>query len=59
MLGGRGHTKLHEGAVAVVALHVTPGAPLPRAATLRLLYHLLGVAPAYKCGPCAGCHPVR
>lgn len=54
LLGGAGHTKLHDEALAVVALHVTPGAPLPRAATLRLLYHLLGVVPAYRCVPCLG-----
>ncbi len=49
LLGSRSHTSLHEAALGAVAPHVAPGAPLPRAGTLALLYHLLGVVPAYRC----------
>lgn len=42
------HTPLHEQALQVMALHVAPGLPLPRKQTLAVLYHVLGVVPAYR-----------
>ena len=42
------HTSLHEQALQVMALHVAPGLPLPRKETLAVLYHVLGVVPAYR-----------
>ena len=42
------HTPLHEQALEVMALHVAPGLPLPRNQTLAVLYHVLGVVPAYR-----------
>lgn len=42
------HTPLHEQALEVMALHVAPGLPLPRKQTLAVLYHVLGVVPAYR-----------
>ncbi len=42
------HTPLHDEAVGVLALHVAPGLEVPRAASLRLLFHVLGVVPAYR-----------
>ncbi|GIL73837.1 hypothetical protein Vretimale_5312 [Volvox reticuliferus] len=42
------HTRLHDECVAVIALHVAPGLDIPRRASLELLYHLLGVIPAYR-----------
>ncbi|KAK9840722.1 hypothetical protein WJX81_000165 [Elliptochloris bilobata] len=42
------HTTLHEQALAAVSLHVAPGAALPRAASLALLYHVLDLMPAYR-----------
>lgn len=42
------HTSLHDQALGVVALHAAPGFPLPREATLAVLYHVLGVVPAYR-----------
>lgn len=42
------HTSLHEQALQVVALHVAPGLPLPRKDTLAVLFHVLGVVPAYR-----------
>ncbi|KAF5835979.1 armadillo-type protein [Dunaliella salina] len=41
------HTPSHEDALAVVALHCSAH-DVPRAASLALLYHLLGVVPAYR-----------
>ncbi|GLC46160.1 hypothetical protein PLESTB_001196200 [Pleodorina starrii] len=56
------HTALHDECLAVVALHVAPGLDIPRRASLELLYHLLGVIPAYRDrivpllrSLCAGC----
>ncbi|GIL49256.1 hypothetical protein Vafri_5386 [Volvox africanus] len=56
------HTRLHDECVAVMALHVAPGLDIPRRASLELLYHLLGVIPAYRDriipllrSLCAGC----
>jgi hypothetical protein len=48
------HTLLHDECVAVMALHVAPGLDIPRRASLELLYHLLGVIPAYRWGREAG-----
>lgn len=42
------HTPLHEQALEVMALHVAPRLPLPRNQTLAVLYHVLGVVPAYR-----------
>ena len=42
------HTPLHEQALQVMALHVAPGLPLPRKDTLAVLFHVLGVVPAYR-----------
>ncbi|MEW5303879.1 MAG: hypothetical protein WDW36_006532 [Sanguina aurantia] len=43
------HTPLHEEALSVVSLHCSAaGGDIPRAASLGLLYHLLGVIPAYR-----------
>ena len=42
------HTSLHEQALQVMALHVAPGLPLPRRDTLAVLFHVLGVVPAYR-----------
>ncbi|KXZ48792.1 hypothetical protein GPECTOR_25g376 [Gonium pectorale] len=56
------HTLLHDKCVAVLALHVAPGLDIPRRASLQLLYHLLGIIPAYRDrivpllrSLCAGC----
>ncbi len=49
VLSWKHHTGLHEEALAVVALHVSPSGPLPRAASLALLYHVLELMPAYRC----------
>lgn len=48
------HTPLHEEALAVLALHVAPGDPLPRAAMLALLFHVLELMPAYRRAAPAG-----
>jgi hypothetical protein len=42
------HTPLHDDALMVLALHVRPEQEIPRAASLQLLYHLLGIIPAYR-----------
>ncbi|DBB12167.1 TPA: hypothetical protein ACH3X3_006274 [Trebouxia sp. C0006] len=42
------HTPLHEQALQVMSLHVAPGLPLPRKDTLAVLFHVLGVVPAYR-----------
>ena len=42
------HTRLHDMALAVVSLHVSPGRPLPRRETLALLYNVLEIMPAYR-----------
>lgn len=42
------HTPLHDDALAVLALHVRPEQDIPRAASLELLYHLLGIIPAAR-----------
>lgn len=42
------HTRLHDMALAVVSLHVSPGRPLPRQETLALLYNVLEIMPAYR-----------
>lgn len=41
-------TPLHDQALAVVALHVAPEQDTPRGDSLVLLYHLLGLIPAYR-----------
>lgn len=48
VLSAPSFSPLHEDALSVVALHVAPGEAIPRAESLRLLYHLLGVVPAYR-----------
>lgn len=48
VLSSSAHTPLHEQALEVMALHVAPGLPLPRKQTLAVLYHVLGVVPAYR-----------
>jgi hypothetical protein len=48
LLSSRVHTPLHEAALGVIVPHVAPGLPLPRGKTMTLLYHLLGVVPAYR-----------
>ena len=42
------HTPLHDEALLVLALHVRPEQDIPRAGSTRLLYHLLGIIPAYR-----------
>ena len=39
---------LHEPAMNILALHVAPGLDIPRSKMLALLYHVLGVIPAYR-----------
>lgn len=39
---------LHDAALGVLALHVSPEQDIPRGETLELLYHLLGLIPAYR-----------
>jgi hypothetical protein len=51
VLGWPRHTPVHDQALGVLALHVSPGVPIPRAATLELLYHVLGIMPAYRWHP--------
>ena len=48
VLGSPRHSDLHDPALAVVALHCGPALDVPRADSLHLLYHLLGVIPAYR-----------
>lgn len=50
VLSSPAHTPLHDEALAVVALHcsATLGDDIPRRQSLGLLYHALGVIPAYK-----------
>jgi hypothetical protein len=42
-------TPLHDQALGVLALHVAPEQDIPRGDSLELLYHLLGIIPAYRC----------
>ncbi|KAG1666477.1 hypothetical protein FOA52_004859 [Chlamydomonas sp. UWO 241] len=48
VLGAPEHTPLHEQALTVLSQHCGPGDDIPRADTITLLYHTLGVVPAYK-----------
>lgn len=41
-------TPLHDQALAVLALHVSPEQDIPRGESLVLLYHALGLIPAYR-----------
>lgn len=41
-------TPLHDQALGVLALHVAPEQDIPRGDSLVLLYHLLGIIPAYR-----------
>jgi hypothetical protein len=43
-------TPLHDEALAVLGLHVTPEQDIPRGESLELLYAVLGTIPAYRCG---------
>ena len=52
------HTPLHEQALQVMALHVALGLPLPRRESLALLYHVLGVVPAYRSVWCLHAAPL-
>ncbi|GBF89654.1 hypothetical protein Rsub_02372, partial [Raphidocelis subcapitata] len=45
------HTPLHDEALEVLSLHVRPDQDVPRAESLELLYHTLGIIPAYRQGP--------
>ncbi len=47
------HTPLHDAALGVLSLHVAPGQDVPRQQSLRLLYHLLAIIPAYRWGAAA------
>lgn len=49
VLASPGHTPLHDAALSVVALHVSPGQDVPRGETLEMLYRLLETIPAYRC----------
>lgn len=40
---------LHDAALGVLALHASPEQDIPRGESLELLYHLLGLIPAYRC----------
>jgi hypothetical protein len=50
VLSSPSHTPLHDAALGVLALHVAPGQDVPRQQSLRLLYHLLSIIPAYRWG---------
>ncbi|KAJ8616836.1 hypothetical protein MRB53_036208 [Persea americana] len=41
-------TGLHDDVLQIISLHLDPILPLPRLRMLSVLYHVLGVAPAYK-----------
>lgn len=41
-------TPLHDSALGVLGLHVSPEQDIPRGDSLELLYHLLGIIPAYR-----------
>lgn len=41
-------TPLHDQALSVLSLHVGPEQDIPRGDSLTLLYHLLGIIPAYR-----------
>lgn len=43
-------TPLHDEALAVLGLHVSPEQDIPRGESLELLYAVLGTIPAYRCG---------
>lgn len=42
-------TPLHDQALGVASLHVSPEQDIPRGDSLVLLYYLLGLIPAYRC----------
>nr|XP_027089601.1 protein ILITYHIA [Coffea arabica] len=57
-------TGLHDDVLQILFLHMDPILPLPRVQMLSVLYHVLGVVPAYQAsvGPalnelCLGLHP--
>ncbi|XP_074572178.1 uncharacterized protein LOC141828623 [Curcuma longa] len=41
-------TALHDDLLHILSLHVDPILPLPRPQMLLVLYHILGVIPAYQ-----------
>ncbi|CAH9067306.1 unnamed protein product, partial [Cuscuta epithymum] len=41
-------TRLHEDVLQIIFLHLDPALPLPRVRMLSVLYHVLGVVPAYQ-----------
>ncbi|XP_019193916.1 PREDICTED: eIF-2-alpha kinase activator GCN1 isoform X14 [Ipomoea nil] len=41
-------TRLHEDVLQIIFLHLDPVLPLPRVRMLSVLYHVLGVVPAYQ-----------
>ncbi|KAG9447741.1 hypothetical protein H6P81_013869 [Aristolochia fimbriata] len=41
-------TGLHDGVLQIISLHMDPVLPLPRLRMLSVLFHALGVAPAYQ-----------
>lgn len=41
-------TSLHDTALQIISLHLDPILPLPRLKMLKVLYHVLGVVPAYQ-----------
>lgn len=43
------HSPLHDPALAVLGLHVSPELDVPRADMLELLYHVLDTIPAFRC----------
>ena len=42
------HSPLHDPALTVLGLHVDPQLPSPRGKMLQLLYHVLGLIPAFR-----------
>ncbi|KAK8951558.1 hypothetical protein KSP39_PZI003863 [Platanthera zijinensis] len=41
-------TALHDDVLHIISMHVDPILPLPRARILEVLYHVLGIVPAYQ-----------
>lgn len=41
-------TSLHESAMNIISLHVGPNLDIPRGKMLGLMYHVLGIIPAYR-----------
>ena len=42
------YSSLHDSALAILGLHVAPSLAMPRGRMLALLYHVLGIIPAYR-----------